>query len=147
MPLRTPLYDWHITHGAHMVELAGWDMPIRYGSITDEHNAVRNAAGLFHISHIGRLVVEGPDALAFLQKVYTNDAATMKPGQVRYGLVCNAQGGILDDVLVYRLEPFWLMVVNASNRAKIVAWFEAHRESFNVTITDRTQDWAMIAYQ
>src|SRR5262249_8557718 len=112
--MRTPLYDWHVAHGARMVEFAGWDMPVQYTTLTDERQAVRTAAGLFDISHMGRLTFEGPGALDLLQHVFTNDAATMKPGQVRYGLVCNEQGGIRDDVLVYRLEPFWLMVVNAS---------------------------------
>jgi aminomethyltransferase len=147
MPQRTPLYDWHVARGAHMVEFAGWDMPIRYGTITEEHTAVRTDAGLFDISHMGRLVFEGPDALGLIQHLYTNDASAMEVGDVRYGLVCNEQGGILDDVLVYRFEPFWLMVVNASNRPKIVAWIEKHRGKRNVAVTDRTADWAMIAVQ
>src|SRR5579871_5998234 len=102
--MRTPLYDWHVAHGGRMVEFAGWDMPIQYTTITEEHQAVRTAAGLFDISHMGRLTFEGPDALDLLQLLDTNDLATMKPGQVRYGLVCNEQGGIRDDVLVYRSE-------------------------------------------
>jgi len=144
---RTPLYDWHVAHGARMVEFAGWDMPIQYTSITDEHQAVRTSAGLFDISHMGRLVFTGPDALDLIQQVWTNDAASMKMGQARYGLVCNEQGGIRDDVLVYRLEPFWLMVVNASNREKIVSWIEAHRARRKVEVQDRTFDWAMLAVQ
>lgn len=145
--MRTPLYDWHVAHGARMVDFAGWEMPIQYSTITEEHQAVRGAAGLFDISHMGRLVIDGPDALALIQHVYTNDAATMKPGQVRYGLVCNEQGGILDDVLVYRLAPFWLMVVNASNRNKIVDWIAKHQGGRKATVTDRTLDWAMVAVQ
>ena len=145
--MRTPLYDWHVAHGARMVDFAGWDMPIQYTTITDEHQAVRSVAGLFDISHMGRLLMEGPDALALIQHVFTNDAATMKPGQVRYGLVCNEQGGILDDVLVYRLEPYWLMVVNASNRTKIVDWIARNKGGRNATVTDRTLDWAMVAVQ
>ena len=107
-----------------MVEFGGWDMPIQYTTITEEHNAVRTAAGLFDISHMGRLSFAGAGCLALIQHVYTNNAATMKDGQVRYGLVCNEQGGIRDDVLVYRWPYGWAMVVNASNRAKIVGWLE-----------------------
>jgi len=145
--LRTPLYDWHVARKARMVPFGGWDMPVQYTGIIDEHNAVRQCCGLFDISHMGRVVFEGPDALATIQKLFTNDAATMKMGQVRYGLVCNEQGGILDDVLVYRLPDFWLMVVNASNRLKILTWIRKHLGAADVTVTDRTLDWAMIALQ
>src|SRR5437879_3661953 len=120
-PQRTPLYDWHVGHGARMVDFAGWDMPVQYTSIVEEHQAVRGAAGLFDISHMGRLSFSGPDSLNLIQAGFTNNAATLKEGQVRYGLVCNEHGGIRDDVLVYRLPPGYAMVVNASNRAKIVA--------------------------
>jgi len=145
--LRTPLYDWHVSRGARMVPFGGWDMPVQYTSIIDEHRAVRSCCGIFDISHMGRLVFEGPDALDAIQRVFTNDASTMKMGQVRYGLICNEQGGILDDVLVYRLPEFWLMVVNASNRTKIVSWIEKHLGLGDVTMTDRTFDWSMIALQ
>jgi aminomethyltransferase len=147
MPLRTPLYDWHVAHGARLVDFAGWEMPIQYTSIVEEHQAVRTAVGLFDISHMGRLTFEGADAVDLIQYLYTNDAASMKPGQVRYGLICNEKGGILDDVTVYRLEPFWLMVVNASNREKILAWIAAHQGNREVRVTDRTADWAMVAVQ
>ena len=125
MGLRTPLYDWHLAHGARMVDFGGWDMPVQYTTIMEEHTAVRTAAGLFDISHMGRLSFAGPDALALIQHVYTNDAATMKDGQVRYGLICNERGGVRDDVLVYRWPYGYAMVVNAGNREKIVAWLAA----------------------
>lgn len=147
MAKRTALYDWHLAHGGRMVDFAGWDMPVQYSSITDEHQVVRTSLGVFDISHMGRLVFEGPDALDLIQRLYTNDAASMKPGQVRYGLVCNAEGGIRDDVLVYRLAPFWLMVVNASNRDKILGWIEANRAGSRVQVADRTSEWAMVAVQ
>jgi aminomethyltransferase len=146
-PRRTPLYDWHLAHGARMVDFAGWDMPIQYTNITEEHRAVRTTAGLFDISHMGRLVLDGPDALDLIQQVYTNDAASVKEGQIRYGLVCNEQGGIRDDVLVYRFAGFWLMVVNASNREKIVDWLGRHRGNRNVRVNDRTFDSGMVAVQ
>jgi len=147
MPNRTPLYEWHVAQGARMVDFAGWEMPIQYTSIVEEHEAVRKGAGLFDISHMGRLVFEGPDALDLIQFLYTNDAASMKPGQARYGLICNEAGGILDDVLVYRLDPVWLMVVNASNREKIIDWIEKHQGNRQVRVTDKTFDWAMLAFQ
>ncbi|MBY0527558.1 MAG: glycine cleavage system aminomethyltransferase GcvT [Gemmataceae bacterium] len=147
MPARTPLYDWHVAHGARMVDFAGWDMPIQYTTIIQEHQTVRNAAGLFDISHMGRLSFNGADALALIQHVYTNNAATMKDGQVRYGLVCNEQGGVRDDVLVYRWPDQWEMVVNASNRTKIVDWLARHRGSQKVEMIDRTVATCMIAVQ
>jgi aminomethyltransferase len=148
MGLRTPLYDWHVRHGGRMVEFGGWDMPVQYGGIVEEHQAVRTAAGLFDISHMGRLLFAGNDALALIQQVYTNNAAAMKDGQVRYGLICNERGGIRDDVLVYRWpDGFWTMVVNASNREKIVAWLNRHKENRAVEMTDRTATTCMLAVQ
>ena len=147
MPQRTPLFDWHVSHDARMVDFAGWDMPVQYTSITDEHTAVRTAAGLFDISHMGRLSFGGPDALDLLQHVYTNNVATLKDGQARYGLVCNEHGGIRDDVLVYRWPYGFAMVVNASNRAKIVDWLTRHKGSRQVDILDQTQATAMVAVQ
>jgi aminomethyltransferase len=147
MALRTPLYDWHLARGARMVEFGGWDMPIQYSTIVDEHQAVRTAAGLFDISHMGRIVFTGPDAGAFLHYLVSSDILGMKPGQIRYGLACNEQGGIRDDVLVYRLEPFWLLVVNASNRLKMLDWIEAQRGKFNCQLEDRTPTWGMLAIQ
>ena len=147
MALRTPLYDCHVAHGARMVDFAGWDMPVQYSSIIDEHTAVRNSAGLFDISHMGRLSFAGPDALALIQVVFTNNAATLKDGQVRYGLVCNAAGGIRDDVLVYRWPDGYAMVVNASNRPKIVSWLTEHKGDRSVEVSDRTLETVMIAVQ
>jgi aminomethyltransferase len=147
MASRTALYDWHVAHGARMVDFAGWDMPVQYKSIVDEHQAVRAGTGLFDISHMGRLSFGGPDALALIQRVWTNNAATLKDGQVRYGLVCNDQGGIRDDVLVYKWPYGYAMVVNASNRAKILAWLDENRAGLNVQITDQTPDTVMIAAQ
>src|SRR5258708_9239330 len=117
MGQRTVLHDWHAAHGARMVDFAGWDMPVQYTTIIDEHSTVRNAAGLFDISHMGRLSFGGPDALALIQKVYTNNAATLKDGQARYGLVCNENGGILEHIIVYHWPVASAMVFNAPNRA------------------------------
>lgn len=147
MSMRTPLYDRHVAHGARMVDFAGWDMPIQYTTIIEEHTTVRTAAGLFDISHMGRLSFAGSDALALIQHVWTNNAATMKDFQVRYGLICNEQGGIRDDVLVYRWPSGWAMVVNASNREKIVAWLEQHKGQRNVEVKDQTLETCMVAVQ
>ena len=147
MALRTPLYDWHISHGARMVDFAGWDMPVQYTSIIEEHQAVRTAAGLFDISHLGRFSFGGADALALIQKVYTNNAAAMRHMQVRYGLICNDKGGIRDDVLVYRWPYGYAMVVNASNREKIVAWLAQQQGTFKVEVQDQTLQTCMIAVQ
>jgi aminomethyltransferase len=147
MATRTPLYDWHVAQGARIVDFAGWDMPIQYSTIIDEHTAARSAAGLFDISHMGRLSFGGPDALALIQHVWTNNAATMKDMQARYGLVCNELGGIRDDVLVYKWPYGYAMVVNAANRPKIIEWLHQHKGSRQVDINDQTTTTAMIAIQ
>ena len=147
MGMRTPLYDWHVAHQARMVDFGGWDMPVQYSTIMDEHAAVRSDAGIFDVSHMGRISFQGPDTLSFLQKVFTNNAATMKEMQVRYGLICNDQGGIRDDVLVYRWPYGWAMVVNAGNREKIVAWLRESMTGFQVELVDQTLDTCMIAVQ
>ena len=145
--LRTPLHQWHVEHKARMVPFGGWDMPVQYAGIAAEHKAVRTAAGLFDISHMARINFAGPDALTLLERVFTNSVATMKEGQVRYGLVCREDGGILDDILVYRWPYGFAAVVNASNREKILDWLGSHRTGHNVEFTDRTFATTMIAVQ
>jgi aminomethyltransferase len=145
--LRTPLHRWHVEHKARMVPFGGWEMPVQYAGIAVEHKAVRSAEGLFDISHMARVSFGGPDALALLEKVFTNSVATMKDGQVRYGLVCKEDGGILDDILVYRWPYGYAAVINASNREKILAWLERQKVGLNVTIQDQTFDTTMVAVQ
>jgi aminomethyltransferase len=147
MPLHTPLYDWHVAHGARMVEFGGWDMPVQYTSIVEEHKTVRTAAGIFDVSHMGRLSFGGPDALDLIQHLTTNNAATMKDMQARYNLICNEHGGVRDDVLVYRWPYGWAMVVNAGNRDKIVAWVNEHKGARNVQLQDQTTSTCMVAVQ
>ena len=130
-----------------MVPFGGWDMPVQYAGVLAEHKAVRTAAGLFDISHMARISVGGADALAFLERLFTNSVAGMKSDQVRYGLVCNEAGGILDDILVYRWPYGFSVVVNASNRPKILAWFEQQRVGKKVDISDMTTETTMIAVQ
>lgn len=145
--LRTPLYEWHLAHRARMVAFGGWDMPVQYTSIAAEHRTVRTSVGLFDISHMARLSFGGPGALTLLERVFTNSVATMKTGQVRYGLVCREDGGILDDILVYRWPYGFAAVVNAGNREKIEAWLETHRAGLDVQIEDRTFATTMVAVQ
>jgi aminomethyltransferase len=150
--LRTPLYAWHVAHGGRMVEFGGWSMPVQYTSIVEEHQATRQAVGLFDISHMGRLRFDGRGAAAYLDSLLTRDVAALKPGRIRYALVTNQHGGVLDDVLVYHLvdgagQSYYLLVVNASNRSKILAWLDAHPPQGDVIRSDLTADWAMIAVQ
>jgi aminomethyltransferase len=144
---RTVLSDWHTARGGRMVDFSGWEMPIQYTSIIEEHHAVRRAAGLFDVSHMGRLKFTGPQACAFLDRLLTNDVSQLEVGQIRYSLVCNESGGTLDDVLVYRFDDCYRLVVNASNREKIIDWIDGHRAGFDVTMTDETFDTCMIAVQ
>ena len=144
---RTPCYDWHISHGGRMVDFAGWEMPVQYATIIEEHHAVRQAAGLFDIAHMGRLQFTGPDACRFLDHLVTNDVTQLPVGRHRYALVTNPSGGILDDVLVSRCKDCYLMVVNASNRTKILDWIGQHRKSFDVTLKDLTAATCMFALQ
>lgn len=153
-PAKTPLHDWHVEQRGRMVDFAGWSMPVQYTSIVEEHHAVRRAAGLFDVSHMGRLRFDGQDAGRFLDRVLTRRVADLPPGKVRYSLVTDEQGGILDDILASQLETpsgrrYYFLVVNASNREKLVAWFRAQLTPADgdVQMTDRTVETAMIALQ
>jgi len=148
---QTPLYDWHVAHGGRMVDFAGWSMPVQYTSIIEEHQTTRTSVGLFDISHMGRLAIGGPDPIGFLDALLTRRVADMKPGQIRYALLCNETGGILDDVLVYRLanaddQPRYMLVVNACNREKIVSWLRNHSQDES-RVQDTTSQDAMLAVQ
>ncbi len=145
--LKTPCHSWHAAHGGRMVDFAGWDMPVQYSTISDEHKAVRTQAGLFDIAHMGRLFFEGPDAERFLNHLVTSNVSGLQQGQIRYGLITNEQGGILDDILVYRFPDRYLLVVNASNRLKILDWIKQHEAGFEMTLRDETQNTAMLALQ
>lgn len=130
-----------------MVDFAGWNMPVQYKGIVDEHNAVRNAVGLFDISHMGRLRFTGPDARDFLDEIQTVDLAKLKPGQIRYGFMLNESGGILDDILVYDWPDAPQLVVNASNREKLLDWMTPVASRYAVSIEDLTLTRAMLALQ
>ena len=149
---QTPLRSRHEALGARMVPFAGWLMPVSYRGILDEHHAVRTAAGLFDLGHMGQVVVDGSGALPFLQAVTTNDVAVLDPGDAQYSLLPNPDGGVIDDIIVYRYpdQPGYFVVVNASNREKDVAWLQAQRAghpALDVQIRDASDGLGMIAIQ
>ncbi len=144
---RTPLYDRHLAWGARMVEFGGWEMPVQYRGVLAEHHAVRQQAGLFDISHMGRFMVSGPDAQAFLQHVATCDLSRISIGQSSYGLLCYPHGGIVDDIFIYQIDLEYLVVVNAANRQKDWDWLASHASDFNVDVEDYSDKWAMLALQ
>src|SRR5207244_7642036 len=146
---RTPFHDFHVSAGARMVEFAGWEMPIVYRSIIEEHEQTRRSGSIFDVSHMGRLHFVGKEAHAFLNKVLTRNVADQQVGQSRYSLVCNEAGGVLDDVIVSRDVKNWIMVCNASNREKLVAHFNELRRggSLDFDMSDHTENTAMVAIQ
>ena len=144
---RTQLYEYHREHG-RLIEFAGFEMPVWYEGIIPEHNAVRNAVGIFDTSHMGRMRAEGPDAERFLNYVVTNDVSALEPGRGLYTVMCNERGGIVDDLIIYKLAPSRFFVVyNASNREKDFKWFLRHSEGFDVELKDVSDEIAMIAVQ
>ncbi len=145
--LKTPFHDFHVSQGARMVDFAGWDMPLLYHSIIAEHQHTRKSASVFDVSHMGRIKFTGPDGMRFLNHLLSRNIAAATVGQSLYSLVCNENGGVLDDVIVSRLEKYHLMVCNASNRLKLLAWFDRHRPGFDVQISDETLQTAMVALQ
>ena len=144
---KTPLNHIHKQLGARMVDFAGWEMPLLYTSILEEHHATRNGCTLFDISHMGRLTITGDGAGDLLEKTCTRRLSDAKVGRSYYSHMCNEAGGILDDVIVSRYESHWGVVCNASNREKIVAWLTHHAESFDATVEDATFATAMLAIQ
>ena len=147
---RTPLNDWHRAQGAKMVEFGGWDMPVQYQGIIAEHTAVRERAGLFDVSHMGEVRVTGDDALDFVQRLITNDASGLEDGQAQYTAMTNADGGVIDDLLVYRLDAAdYLLVINAATTPKDVAWIEEQAAAFDgdFEVEDQSDAWAQLAIQ
>jgi aminomethyltransferase len=145
---RTPLYDEHVAAGGKMVPFAGWEMPVQYPTgITAEHHAVRRAAGLFDVSHMGEIEVRGARALELVQHVTTNDAARLDVGQAQYSALLRDDGTMLDDLIVYRFADHYLLVVNASNRARDFEWIDAFGPRFGVEVIDRSDAIALLALQ
>ncbi|HEX2318521.1 MAG TPA: glycine cleavage system aminomethyltransferase GcvT [Streptosporangiaceae bacterium] len=147
-PRSTPLAAVHADLGATMTDFAGWLMPLRYGSETAEHNAVRNAAGLFDLSHMGELIIEGDGAADALDYALLTEASAIKPGRARYTMICAPDGGVIDDLIVYRLtDNRYLVVANAANAAEVAAELTDRVSGRGATMTDRTADYALIAIQ
>lgn len=145
---RTPLHQFHVDAGGKMVDFAGWEMPLIYKGVFEEHRQVRTSAGMFDVSHMGRVAVKGRHARRFLERLCTRRISDMQPGQCRYSLVCNERGGVRDDILVYRMEEDdFLLVVNASNREKLLGHFAQVKGDLSVNIEDRTMQTAMVALQ
>ena len=143
----TPLHDRHVALGARMVPFAGWEMPVQYEGVIQEHRAVRTDAGVFDVSHMGEIEVEGPQAHALLQSLLSNDLDKIQPGEAQYTLLTNERGGIIDDVIAYRLgECRYLLVVNASNREADYRWIK-EREVRGSEVTDVSAEYALLAVQ
>ena len=150
--LRTPLYDTHVALGARMVPFGGWDMPVQYPSgIIAEVRAVRTGAGLFDVSHMGRVYISGPSATDFLDTVVTGSATTLEIGRARYCMICNERGGVIDDTIFYRLdEDRYLLIPNAGNRHRVLDWFGlviGQRFGDGVTLNDQTMQSSLLACQ
>jgi aminomethyltransferase len=145
---RTPLFDRHEKAGAKLVPFAGWEMPVQYEGIRQEHVAVRSSAGVFDVSHMGEIETSGPQAEEFLQHVLSNDVAKIAERGAQYSVLCREDGGVLDDLFTYRLDDArFLTVTNASNHDKDLAWFRQQAEGFDVEVKDAHADWAMLAVQ
>ena len=148
-PLKTPLHGRHVALGATMVSFGGWEMPLQYSGITEEHLAVRGAAGLFDVSHMGEIEVAGADALAAVQRISTNDAARLEVGQAQYSALATPEGTFIDDLLVYRLaDEHFLLVVNAATIAKDFAWIRDGIQGVGDAVAVNTSSrYALIAVQ
>ena len=143
---RTPLYTKHVELGAKMVDFAGYQMPIQYTGIIQEHNAVRHSAGLFDVSHMGEFIITGDGAEVFLDYITINDVVSVQPWQAQYSAMSYEDGGIIDDLLIYRYPDHFMLVVNASNKEKDLDWFMAHKLD-NVDILDISDQTGLIALQ
>lgn len=146
---KTCLHDRHVALGARMSPFAGFDMPIQYTSIIEEHNAVRKAVGVFDVSHMGEIFVSGDDAAAFVGHVFTNDVRGMEYGRILYGMLCRPDGGVVDDLLVYKEyeEDAFLLVVNAANIEKDYEWLKTCAEGYAVEIVNASDEWGQLAVQ
>jgi aminomethyltransferase len=145
---RTPLFESHRAAGAKLVDFAGWEMPVQYEGVRQEHLAVRSACGIFDVSHMGEIETSGPDALVLLQRLLSNDVQALELGGAQYSVLCRQDGGVLDDLFTYRLgEDSYLTVTNASNHEADLAWFQDHAQGLDVSVRDAIEDWAMLAVQ
>lgn len=147
MGKRTPFYDLHVQANAKIVDFAGWDMPLHYGSQLEEHHQVRQHAGIFDVSHMGVVDLHGADAASYLRRLVANSVDKLVEGKALYTCMLNEQGGVLDDLIIYKVTPdFYRIVINAGTREKDIAWMQKQLQGFNATLTERT-DLAMLAIQ
>jgi aminomethyltransferase len=145
---RTPLFDRHVDAGAKLVPFAGWEMPVQYGGIREEHLSVRGACGVFDVSHMGEVETSGPQAQELLQHLLSNDLEKLAVGGAQYSVLCREDGGVLDDLFTYRTAPDrFLTVTNASNHDKDLAWLQAHAGGFDAEVADAHDRYAMLAVQ
>ncbi len=145
---RTALFDRHVDAGAKLVPFAGWEMPVQYGGIRDEHVAVRTACGVFDVSHMGEIETSGPQAQELLQRLLSNDLEKLAVGGAQYSVLCREDGGVLDDLFTYRLAPDrFLTVTNAANHDKDLAWFQSRAGGFDAEVADAHERYAMLAVQ
>ncbi|HWM12386.1 MAG TPA: glycine cleavage system aminomethyltransferase GcvT [Solirubrobacteraceae bacterium] len=144
---RTPLYDRHVAAGARIVPFAGWEMPVQYAGIREEHVAVRTGVGVFDVSHMGEVETTGPDAEKFLQRVLSNDVTKIAADGAQYSVLCRENGGVLDDLFTYRHGSGFLTVTNASNHERDLEWMRRQARGYDVRVHDRLHDWAMLAVQ
>ena len=145
---KTPLYDEHVRLGGKVVDYAGWFLPVQYEGLIAEHEAVRNAAGLFDVSHMGEIVIKGEDALPYLQYLLTNDIASIEKNQIIYTLMCYPDGGVVDDFLVYKYDDEeYLLVVNAANTDKDFKWMIDNKKDFNIIIENISNQIGEVAIQ
>lgn len=145
---RTCLYEKHVALGALMSPFGGFDMPIQYSGIVDEHNAVRQACGVFDVSHMGEVLVTGPESEKFVNYIFTNDIAGAPDGKIFYGMMCHPTGGVVDDLLVYKMESNrFFLVINASNIDKDVAWIMEHAKAFDVVVENQSEKYGEVAVQ
>ena len=145
---QTPLHDRHLAAGAKLVPFAGWEMPIQYAGIREEHLAVRGSAGVFDVSHMGQICTRGPQAFELLQRLSSNDVRRLPEGGSQYSVLCNDRGGVLDDLFTYRLaECEFLTVTNAANHERDLDWFRAHADDFDADVVDVASGFAMLAVQ
>ena len=145
---KTPLYKSHVALGAKMVPFAGFEMPVQYTGVVREHLAVRHQAGLFDVSHMGEIMVSGPQAVDLIQYVFSNDIKRLDIGQAQYGYMPNAKGGIIDDLIVYRIDnQSYLLVVNAANVEKDWNWLVTHNKAFGSSLQNQSDQWSLLALQ
>ena len=146
-PKKTALYDAHVSHGAKLVDFAGYLMPVRYSTLQEEHLTVRESVGVFDVSHMGEFMISGPEALNLIQRISSNDASVLSPGQAQYSCMPNATGGIIDDLIIYCMsEQEYMLVVNASNIEKDWKWIQSHNV-WDCMMIDLSSEISLLAVQ